>query len=143
MKEEKNIYYVPEFEEFAIGLEYEFFTHDKWIKSEIIGSCGEILNDMEDWEMYDQKRIKVLDKNDIIDSGWILHHDHSAMDIHENIISIFEKGKYILKMYEDNLIKPFIVIQQQYVNVLYEGYFSGTINNKLEFIKLEKQLNIQ
>lgn len=142
-------YYTPEFEDFAIGLEWEEYSQGRWQKLEIYGSIDEL----EDWGLAkERKRVKFLDKEDIESLGWEYEKDDFAvrrgmlLDFTPNIL--FKKPNFKLFFYpERQAIGIWIadVTKLEYCEKfgVWFQVDQFPIKNKYELAQLMKKLKIE
>lgn len=141
---EENKYYIPEIEEFCVGFEFEQFdTWGSWRKFTL---TEDLLNQRdipigsgnERQRYWNNTRVKYLDKEDILESVFILtgkpknkfyfrtEDDRYGITLRDNF---YENGLSNVHIYE---------FRGEGIDTL----FRGKIKNKTEFIKLLKQLEI-
>ncbi len=133
-------YYTPEIDEFYVSFEYEVcidYYSQKYDTVRVIDIKDLIeLQKIEDTVGFDYTRVKYLDREDILSTGFEL--------TSEKVPWQFTKGKYRLTtpVHTARASLP----ENSRINILDtvddHSYFDGIIKNKSEFRKLLKQLNI-
>lgn len=140
MQNLKNKYYTPTIDEFCIGFEYEFKTSKDWEKK--IVSWYDFSSYSEDYIKkeieYNRVRVKYLDKEDIENLKYKFE-DYNSLNLTNSALSNDNKIKIRVfwnadLKFRENLIR---------ITKNDGQIFLGNIKNKLELVKLLKQLNVE
>lgn len=143
-------YYTPAIEEFCVGFEYEVRQAGGWVKEKF--NYTECMSDFSNTEEY---RVKTLDTQDILDSGFKKDADKDYFVIVDGSYEIGEEAtgcEYHLFFEKDVHGFPKITIYGY--EIMYgEAHlpiendcgciFSGQVKNKSELKVLLRQLNIK
>lgn len=137
----ENKYYVPEIDEFCIGLEYEFRQNEScpWIKITI--GLNDVLNGIPELTVYGlyeyNFRVKYLDKDDIESFGFKqFHHIYCNYQYNKEDFDKYGNRVFYEIQYSNDRDKLYIKEDDN------GRLFNGIIKNKSELKRLLKQLEI-
>jgi hypothetical protein len=135
----EGTYYIPSIEEFHVGFEYEIFleiTKPKWIP--VKAYIGDNYFRFKEYIDKESVRVKYLDKNDILELGF--------MDISEvprvNTSSYFS-SKDMKTLIFCEYKTHFCSIEKSVIGQDTETVFSGTIKNKSELKRILNQIDYE